>query len=53
MPLLYCHLPTPLGEMLAIASGQGLCLLEFVGQKGVGASRPRSRRRAAVRHARA
>ena len=36
MPLLYCHLPTPLGEMLAIASGQGLCLLEFVGQNGVG-----------------
>lgn len=25
--------PTPLGEMLAIASEQGLCLLEFTGQK--------------------
>jgi len=29
------RLPTPLGEMLAVASPQGLCLLEFVGQKGV------------------
>ncbi|MBS0392957.1 MAG: methylated-DNA--[protein]-cysteine S-methyltransferase [Proteobacteria bacterium] len=35
MTLLYCHLPTPLGEMLAIASDRGLCLLEFVGQQGV------------------
>lgn len=26
-------LPTPLGEMLAIASDRGLCLLDFVGQK--------------------
>jgi O-6-methylguanine DNA methyltransferase len=26
---------TPLGEMLAVASPQGLCLLEFVGQGGV------------------
>ena len=25
-------LPTPLGEMLAICSATGLCLLEFVGQ---------------------
>lgn len=29
------RLPTPLGEMLAVASPQGLCLLEFIGQKGV------------------
>ena len=29
------RLPTPLGEMLAVASPQGLCLLEFVGQRGV------------------
>ena len=35
MPLLYCHLPTPLGEMLAIASERGMCLLEFIGQQGV------------------
>lgn len=28
-------LPTPLGDMLAVASQQGLCLLEFVGQQGV------------------
>ncbi|MFT3815054.1 MAG: methylated-DNA--[protein]-cysteine S-methyltransferase [Acidovorax sp.] len=33
--LLSCRLPTPLGEMLAVASARGLCLLEFVGQKGV------------------
>lgn len=29
------RLPTPLGEMLAIASPRGLCLLEFIGQQGV------------------
>ncbi|GAB2459232.1 hypothetical protein GCM10027082_07470 [Comamonas humi] len=29
MALLRRHLPTPLGEMLAVASGQGLCMLEF------------------------
>lgn len=29
MALLCCHLPTPLGEMLAVASDRGLCLLEF------------------------
>ena len=28
-------IPTPLGEMLAIASDRGLCLLEFAGQKGL------------------
>ena len=28
-------IPTPLGDMLAVASPQGLCLLEFVGQGGV------------------
>ena len=33
--LFSCRLPTPLGEMLAVASPQGLCLLEFIGQKGV------------------
>ncbi|MBS7348831.1 MAG: methylated-DNA--[protein]-cysteine S-methyltransferase [Comamonas sp.] len=34
MPTLYrTELPTPLGSMLAIASPQGLCLLEFIGQK--------------------
>lgn len=35
MALLHCRLPTPLGDMLAIASPNGLCLLEFVGQHGV------------------
>ena len=35
MPLASTVIPTPLGNMLAVASGQGLCLLEFVGQKGV------------------
>ncbi|WP_313070111.1 methylated-DNA--[protein]-cysteine S-methyltransferase [Melaminivora sp.] len=35
MPLVSTHIPTPLGDMLAVASPQGLCLLEFVGQKGV------------------
>ena len=35
MALLSRHLSTPLGEMLAVASPQGLCLLEFVGQGGV------------------
>ena len=35
MALLHCRLPTPLGDMLAIASPTGLCLLEFVGQQGV------------------
>ena len=35
MALLSCHLPTPLGDMLAVASDQGLCLLEFDGQSGV------------------
>ena len=29
------QLSTPLGEMLAVASPQGLCLLEFVGQGGL------------------
>ena len=33
--LFSCRLPTPLGEMLAVASPQGLCLLEFIGQRGV------------------
>ena len=35
MPLTSTTIPTPLGDMLAVASPQGLCLLEFVGQKGV------------------
>ena len=35
MALLSRQLSTPLGEMLAVASPQGLCLLEFVGQGGV------------------
>ena len=35
MTLRSCTLATPLGGMLAVASVQGLCLLEFVGQKGV------------------
>lgn len=35
MSLLSCHLPTPLGDMLAMASDTGLCLLEFSGQKGL------------------
>lgn len=29
------HLSTPLGNMLAVASERGLCLLDFVGQRGV------------------
>ena len=34
--MLYAQtVPTPLGEMLAVASDRGLCLLEFVGQPGV------------------
>ncbi len=35
MALLSRQLSTPLGQMLAVASPQGLCLLEFVGQGGV------------------
>lgn len=35
MALLHCHLPTPLGDMLAVASTKGLCLLEFIGQQGI------------------
>ena len=35
MVLLSCHLPTPLGDMLAVASDQGLCLLEFDVQQRV------------------
>jgi O-6-methylguanine DNA methyltransferase len=35
MPLHSCTLATALGDMLAVASERGLCLLEFVGQKGV------------------
>ena len=35
MTLRSCTLSTPLGDMLAVASPAGLCLLEFVGQKGV------------------
>jgi O-6-methylguanine DNA methyltransferase len=35
MSLLSCHLPTPLGDMLAVASDQGLCLLEFDTQQRV------------------
>ena len=35
MALVSCRLPTPLGEMLAVASARGLCLLEFVGQQRV------------------
>ena len=35
MTLVSCRLPTPLGEMLAVASPHGLCLLEFVGQPRV------------------
>ncbi|WP_404302176.1 methylated-DNA--[protein]-cysteine S-methyltransferase [Alicycliphilus denitrificans] len=35
MGLLSCTIPTPLGDMLAVACAQGLCLLEFVGQQGV------------------
>ena len=34
--MLYAQtMPTPLGEMLAVASDRGLCLLEFLGQPGV------------------
>ncbi len=36
MALWSCRVATPLGEMLAVASSKGLCLLEFVGQEGVG-----------------
>lgn len=35
MALLSCQLPTPLGEMLAVASERGLCLLEFDTQQRV------------------
>ena len=35
MPLIEYRYASPLGEMLAIASPAGLCLLEFVGQGGV------------------
>ena len=35
MTLHSCVFPTPLGDMLAVASERGLCLLEFVGQAGV------------------
>lgn len=35
MSLLSCRILTPLGDMLAVASAQGLCLLEFIGQGGV------------------
>ncbi len=35
MSLTSTVIPTPLGDMLAVATGQGLCLLGFVGQKGV------------------
>ena len=35
MPLIEHRYASPLGEMLAIASPAGLCLLEFVGQGGV------------------
>lgn len=35
MTLHSCVFPTPLGDMLAVASEHGLCLLEFVGQAGV------------------
>jgi len=37
MALRSCVLSTPLGEMLAVASAHGLCLLEFLGQRGVDA----------------
>lgn len=33
MALISHTYPTPLGDMLAVFSGDGLCLLEFVGQK--------------------
>ncbi|MBS0509075.1 MAG: methylated-DNA--[protein]-cysteine S-methyltransferase [Proteobacteria bacterium] len=36
MTLLSCTIATPLGDMLAVASQRGLCLLEFIGQGGVG-----------------
>lgn len=35
MALLSCHMPTPLGDMLAVASERGLCLLEFDVQERV------------------
>ncbi len=35
MALLSCTIPTPLGDMMAVASDRGLCLLEFIGQSGV------------------
>lgn len=35
MALQSCTIATPLGDMLAVASAQGLCLLEFIGQGGV------------------
>ena len=37
MALRSCVLSTPLGDMLAVASARGLCLLEFLGQGGVDA----------------
>ena len=35
MTLASCSISTPLGEMLAVASPAGLCLLEFAGQQGL------------------
>ena len=35
MALHSCTFPTPLGELLAVASDHGLCLLEFIDQAGV------------------
>lgn len=35
MTLHSCTFTTPLGDMLAVASPAGLCLLEFFGQKGL------------------
>jgi O-6-methylguanine DNA methyltransferase len=32
MPLISRHYDTPLGQMLAVCSATGLCMLEFVGQ---------------------
>lgn len=39
MPLVSYLYTTPLGEMLALCTERGLCLLEFVGQKGVARER--------------
>jgi O-6-methylguanine DNA methyltransferase len=36
MALIHHAFTSPLGEMLAVCSPHGLCLLEFVGQGGVG-----------------